>query len=116
MSTTIWLNGDRFKIPRLIVKFEKKSTILLTLPEIARTVSRSPQSILQYFTSRLGGGCATIDKKNDKYGLYGHHSTSTLQSILQDFIQNLVLWPGCKKLETRAVSYTHLTLPTIYSV
>lgn len=60
---------------------------------------RPPLSLLKYFGSRLGTQ-ATMDTKNNKFFLKGLHTISTLQAILDEFIQKFILCPRCTNPET----------------
>ena len=73
-----------------------------------------PALTLQLLVRYLYSKCSTVTTKCDKVRTYLQHLSQTKQSLLSDVLIFKVM--EMQLDECTAVSYTHLTLPTIYSV
>ncbi|KAG0417778.1 Eukaryotic translation initiation factor 5 [Dictyocoela roeselum] len=87
----------RYKMPKLQIKHESSKTVLLNIVEIGNALKRNPKTIIKYSSMSLGTQAFT---ENNKYSVNGRHRLDSLEKIIMDFINELVLCKKCKSPET----------------
>ena len=99
--TTINLNDSlsdpfyRYKMSRLIVKFEKNGTLLVNIMEIAKQLNRPACHLMKYLSYRKA---TRFDVK--KMSLAGRHQAADLQPLIVDYVREFVICPQCDNPET----------------
>lgn len=86
----------RYKMPRLETQVQGKSkrTVLLNLFDISKALDRDTDEIVKYLGCRLGVSTTPCSIK-------GEHAATTLQNVLQDYIESYILCRNCNSPETR---------------
>lgn len=87
----------RYKMPKLIIKYEGDKTILINIKEVACSLKRNHTTILSYFGHNLGTQCS--DKK-EKYVIKGIFSPIVIIEHLFNYINEYVLCNKCSNPET----------------
>lgn len=93
----------RYKMPKLIAKVEGKGngikTVIVNMPEIAKSLNRPPMYPTKYFGCSLGAQ-VNFDNKSERYIVNGAHDPDKLQDLLDEFIATYVLCQSCANPET----------------
>jgi len=93
----------RYKMPKLVAKVEGKGngikTVIVNMPEIAKSLNRPPMYPTKYFGCLLGAQ-VNFDNKSERYIVNGSHDPNKLQDLLDGFIQKYVLCQSCENPET----------------
>lgn len=93
----------RYKMPRIIAKVEGKGngikTVIVNMPDVAKSLQRPPTYPTKYFGCELGAQ-TQFDPKNERYIVNGAHDASKLQDLLDGFIKRFVLCEECDNPET----------------
>jgi translation initiation factor 5 len=93
----------RYKMPKLVAKVEGKGngikTVIVNMPEIAKSLNRPPMYPTKYFGCLLGAQ-VNFDNKSERYIVNGAHDSNKLQDLLDGFIQKYVLCQSCENPET----------------
>lgn len=105
--TTLNIGGEahdafyRYKMPRLVTKFEGAGngvfTVLTNLADVARALSRPTEHLFKYFGYEL---CASSRVKAGRWMVNGTHSQARVEQILQGFVDRYVLCASCGNPET----------------
>ena len=74
----------RYKIPSLQVRHRRNKTFIDNLESVTKSLNRNKLILLSYLCQTLGCG-------KFKNGLNGCHSLSTLQTLLEGFIDSYIL-------------------------
>lgn len=94
----------RYRMPALLTALEGKrngaKTVLVNLPDVAKSLQRSAEEIMQFFAKDLGAQ-GKFKASEGKYILRGEHTAATLQNRLFIYIENFVLCPTCGNPETQ---------------
>lgn len=93
----------RYKMPKLVAKVEGKGngikTVIVNMPEIAKSLNRPPMYPTKYFGWKCGAQ-VNFDNKSERYIVNGAHDPNKLQDLLDGFIQKYVLCQSCENPET----------------
>lgn len=96
----------RYRMPKLQTKRENKGTVLLNLPEIARSLNRTEESLVKYFTLELG-----CSGRKDSQGHWIITSRSdNLQTLIFRYITDFIICPACDNPETTFIGKKTLIL------
>ncbi len=87
----------RYKMPKLIIKYEGDKTSLINIKEVAHSLKRNHITILSYFGHILGTQCS--DKK-EKYIINGIFLPDVVNEHLFHYINEYVLCTKCSNPET----------------
>lgn len=87
----------RYKMHQLIIQKQGTNTILSNLDQVAKDINREPSHIVKYIEATRG---CKISLKKGKYQLSAKVSEDEVCKTLYEFIEYLVLCPGCRNPET----------------
>lgn len=83
----------RYKMPSLVLKDQKKNTIITNLDDVAKALGLDPIWLVKYFTYHFGVP-VTYDKGHATFK--GKRSAQELSMCLTEFIEQFVVCPNCK--------------------
>lgn len=87
----------RYKMPKLEITIKKSKTYLINILEISQSLKRSPKTITKFIAQELG---TQFQIESNQYILNGKHDLNTIEKILFNFIDQLVLCHKCRSPET----------------
>lgn len=91
----------RYKLPTVLVKYEKNKTSLENLDDICKKLGRPPIHLLKFFGYELG--TSTIIK-HERYFLRGEYTVSQLSTLIDKFMEKFVTCEVCGNPETELES------------
>ena len=94
---------SRFELPPVDVMWEGQKTYLRNFVEYSKIMRRDPTKLLQYLSKEFA---VPAERVGDSAMFIGKRDPDDFTRLLKIYVSDYI----------RSVSYTHLTLPTIYSV
>lgn len=93
----------RYRMPRMVTRTEGSGngikTCIVNMKEIADALVRVPEIVTKFFGVELGAQ-SRWESGSEKSTVNGDHSSSSLQKLLNVFIDKFVLCPKCRLPET----------------
>lgn len=92
----------RYKMPVLTIKNEGRGngvkTVFPNIVDVAKSLKVDPKYVIKYFGIELG---AHSEVKNDRYLVTGTVGAKQMNDVLDKFISQFVVCPGCRDPEIR---------------
>ena len=104
---------SRWTMPQPDIMIEGSQTILRNFSEIVDAMDRDANHVFQYLLNELG---TSGSREQVRIMLKGKVPPKRIKEKIVSYVKTYILCGECKAPDTRSVSYTHLTLPTILLV
>ncbi|MBS7612663.1 translation initiation factor IF-2 subunit beta [Candidatus Bathyarchaeota archaeon] len=96
------LQSERLKIPSADVIVVGNRTLVRNFREIASIINRDPEHLLK-FLCKEAGSAGTL--KDDIAEIHGRFDRSTLNKLIERYVQNFVLCKVCMRPDTHLKKY-----------